>query len=180
VRAHPAALVAPAAEAFGALTVALILNGALVHDLSQRLTVWIPAAFVIARALWAASEWPGSYFVVTSERILVLSGIGRRAVATTPLSDLTDLTLVRSFGGRLAGYGTFCYGPAGRERVLFSPVPYPEQLYLVICDILHPSADSGCRAGPDPDADPDSDRDEHGDPGSPDRDSNVSERTDIG
>jgi hypothetical protein len=138
IRKHPAVLLTPAAEASGALAIALILNGALVHGLAQRLIVWIPAAFLIVQSLWAAGDWLVRYFAVTSERILLVGGLARRTVVMAPLSDLKDLTVGRSFAGRLLGYGTFYDG----RQVLLTYVPYPEQLYLLLCDAVYPSGNA--------------------------------------
>lgn len=142
IRRHPAVLFTPAAEGFSALAVALILNGALVHDLSQRLIVWIPAGFLIAQALLAIADWFARYFVVTSVRILFVGGLARTTVAETSLAGLGDLTLGRSASGRLFGHGTLYYDGAGRTRVLSRHVAYPEQLYREICALLHPSANT--------------------------------------
>ncbi|HEY2551693.1 MAG TPA: PH domain-containing protein [Streptosporangiaceae bacterium] len=163
IRRHPAVLVTPAAEAFGALSVALILNGALVTDLAQRLIVWIPAAFLIAQSTWTAADWFLRFLVVTSGRVLFVGGLGRRTVQATPLSEIKDLALDRTAGGRLLGFGTLSFGLPGRTRVLCNFVPYPEQLYLAMCGLIYPSGVSA-----------DDDHDEAS------RDNNAGEGPDIG
>jgi hypothetical protein len=48
----------------------------------------------------------------------------------------------RSFPGRLLGYGEFIVESAGQDQALRNVefIPYPEQLYLLICGMLFPSS----------------------------------------
>jgi hypothetical protein len=58
---------------------------------------------------------------------------------------VTDMTFQRSFPGRVFGYGTFVLESAGQGQALSKVdfIPYPEQLYLEVCDLLFPSKDPG-------------------------------------
>ena len=61
-----------------------------------------------------------------------------------PLTKVTDMSFRRSFAGRLLGYGEFIVESAGQDQALRNVefIPYPEQLYLLICGMLFPSSAS--------------------------------------
>ena len=67
-----------------------------------------------------------------------------------PMSKVTDMSFRRSFGGRLLGYGELIVESAGQNQALdrVPYIPYPEQLYLLVCGILFPS---GADDEPEPD-----------------------------
>jgi len=90
---------------------------------------------LMLRLIWQAINWAVDYFVITSERILLTSGVFTRSVAMMPLSKVTDMSFHRTFAGRLLGYGEFVVESAGQDQALRSidHIPYPEQLYLVVC-----------------------------------------------
>jgi uncharacterized membrane protein YdbT with pleckstrin-like domain len=87
-------------------------------------------------------NWTVDYFVVTSERLLLTTGILTRRVNMMPMTKVTDMRFERSFAGRLLGYGEFIFESAGQDQALQNVdfLPYPEQLYLLICEILFPSS----------------------------------------
>jgi hypothetical protein len=101
------------------------------------------------RLIWKAVNWSVDYFVVTSERLLLTTGFLTRDVNMMPLTKVTDMSFRRSFPGRLLGYGEFIVESAGQDQALRNVefIPYPEQLYLLICGMLFPSS------APDPDDD---------------------------
>lgn len=150
MRRHPTLLFIPAAEGVGGLAVAFIVNGALITDLTARVAVWAGAAFLIYQMLSSVANWFAHFFVVTSHRVLVVRGLGRRTVEMTPLTNLTDMTFGRSLGGRMLGYGTFYLPSGNRKQVLVDYVPYPEQVYLEISGMLFGSDDEESIVGPDP------------------------------
>jgi hypothetical protein len=144
VRKHLGSLLVPAADAAGAVAIALALTGTLAHSSSFKLVIWVPTALLVGQLLWTAIGWPVEYVVVTPERMLLISGTLRRKVSMIPLGQLVNIKFERSFAGRLLGYGSFIDGSGGRDKVICEHVPYPEQLYLEICGMLFPtSADHG-------------------------------------
>jgi uncharacterized membrane protein YdbT with pleckstrin-like domain len=88
--------------------------------------------------LWQAINWAVDYFVVTSHRFILTTGLLNRKVAMMPLAKVTDMTFQRSFLGRILGYGTFILESAGQDQALSTVdfIPYPEQLYLEVCSLL--------------------------------------------
>jgi uncharacterized membrane protein YdbT with pleckstrin-like domain len=136
VRRHPAVLLVPSAQAVAGLLAAFILSATLLRG--QTVLIWIVWglwALLMARLIWQAINWAVDYFVITSERILLTSGVFTRSVAMMPLSKVTDMSFHRTFAGRLLGYGEFVVESAGQDQALRSidHIPYPEQLYRVVC-----------------------------------------------
>jgi len=136
VRRHPAVLIVPSAQAIGGLLVAAVLSATVLRHQTVLIgIVWAVWAVLMARLIWKAINWAVDYFVITSERILLTSGVFTRSVAMMPLSKVTDMSFRRSFGGRMLGYGDFVVESAGQDQALrtIDHIPYPEQLYLVVC-----------------------------------------------
>jgi membrane protein YdbS with pleckstrin-like domain len=136
VRRHPAVLLAASAQAIGGLLAAAVLSATVLrgHTLIAGI-VWAGWAVLFLNLLWKTANWAVDYFVITSERILLTSGLFTRSVAMMPLSKVTDMSFHRSFTGRMLGFGQFEVESAGKDAVLrtIDHIPYPEQLYLIIC-----------------------------------------------
>jgi uncharacterized membrane protein YdbT with pleckstrin-like domain len=144
VRKHPAVLLAPIVWAVGGLIVAAVLSDTLLkHHSTLMLLVWIGWGLIFLRFLWEAMNWSVDYFVVTSHRFILTSGLLNRKVAMMPLVKVTDMTFRRTLPGRLFGYGTFVLESAGQDQALSRVdfIPYPEQLYLEVCALIFPSKD---------------------------------------
>ena len=136
VRRHPAVLLVPSAQAVGGLLAAAVLTATILrgHALFEAI-VWVGWGVLMARLVWDAVNWAVDYFVITSDRILLTSGVFTRSVAMMPLSKVTDMSFHRTFAGRMLGYGEFVVESAGQDQALrrIDHIPYPEQLYLVVC-----------------------------------------------
>jgi uncharacterized membrane protein YdbT with pleckstrin-like domain len=146
VRMHPAVLLAPVAWAVIGLVLAAVLSDTLLrHNSALTWIVWAIWGLVFLRFLWAAINWAVDYFVVTSHRFILTSGLFSRKVAMMPLVKVTDMTFQRSALGRLLGYGTFILESAGQDQALSTVdyIPYPEQLYLEVCALIFPNKDDG-------------------------------------
>jgi uncharacterized membrane protein YdbT with pleckstrin-like domain len=98
--------------------------------------------------IWKAINWAVDFFVVTSHRILLTSGVLTRKVAMMPLTKVTDMSFQRTFAGRLLGFGEFIVESAGQDQALrnIDHIPYPEQLYLEVCGMLFGSGDEASAA----------------------------------
>ncbi len=146
VRRHPAVLIGPIALTVGGLILAVVLSDTLLlHQSTAMLVTWIVWGFLLLRLLVKAGNWAVDYFVVTSHRMILTSGLITRKVAMMPLVKVTDMTFQRSFLGRMLGYGTFILESAGQDQALSTVdhIPYPEQLYLEVCALIFPSKDRG-------------------------------------
>ncbi len=142
VRQHPAVLLAAGSQALAGLLVAGLLSLTVFkHNHLLLAIVWIAWAVLLLRLIWKAINWAVDYFVITSQRLMLTTGLLTRKVAMMPMSKVTDMSFRRSFGGRLLGYGELIVESAGQnqalDRVPF--IPYPEQLYLLVCGILFPA-----------------------------------------
>jgi hypothetical protein len=140
VKSHPAVLIAASAEAVSSVAMALILNGTLAHTPGLKLVVFVPVVFLWIRLAFAVVRWLVDFIVVTPQRLLNITGFFYRKVESTPLDQISDISLERRFSGRLLGFGDLVTNSGGTRKVVASGVPYPEQLYLEISAMLHPDA----------------------------------------
>ena len=150
VRRHPALLMGPALLTLGGLIAAVVLSDTVLKSQAWLVyLVWIGWGIVLVRLIWKAMGWAADYFVVTSQRMMLTSGVLTRKMAMMPLAKVTDMSFERSFWGRLFGYGEFILESAGQDQALrvVDHIPYPEQLYLEVCNLIFPSRDHGDLAG---------------------------------
>jgi uncharacterized membrane protein YdbT with pleckstrin-like domain len=106
VRFHPAVLIKPVAITLAALAIALLITLAPVNGM-VRLVIWLLFLGVL---LWLGTRiwvWLEDYFVVTSQRLLLTTGLITRTVNMMPLTKVTDMSFKRSTWGRILGYGEF-------------------------------------------------------------------------
>jgi uncharacterized membrane protein YdbT with pleckstrin-like domain len=138
VRKHPAELAGPLILVSGGLVAA----GELTRRSVRPKIVWGAYLSVLLYFLQRVAAWQATYFTVTDRRMILVSGFVVRKVAMMPLTKVTDMSFQRSALGRLLGYGEFIVESAGEEQALRSInfLPYPEQLYLQVCDLLFPGA----------------------------------------
>jgi uncharacterized membrane protein YdbT with pleckstrin-like domain len=141
VRQHPAVLIPPSAAALGGLLVAGVLSATVVHGVLSAI-IWLAWGVLLVRLIWKAVNWSVDYFVVTSERLLLTRGFLTRRVNMMPLTKVTDMSIKRTVPGRMLGYGEFIVESAGQDQALrnVTYIPYPEQLYLLVCGMLFPSS----------------------------------------
>jgi uncharacterized membrane protein YdbT with pleckstrin-like domain len=139
VRFHPAVLIRPVAEVLGGLAIAGLVSTTIAHgNGTVILIIWLAWLVLVGRLLIKIFNWLEDYFVVTSQRILLATGIFTRTVNMMPLSKVTDMSFRRSTMGRLLGYGEFVVESAGQDQALrrVDHLPYPEQLYLEVCGLI--------------------------------------------
>src|SRR5487761_1113781 len=144
VRKHPAVLVGSIALVVGGLILAAVLTEVIGrHSGYALLVIWLAWLVLLLYLLVRIVEWFENYFVVTSQRMLLTSGLVTRKVAMMPLVKVTDMSFQRNFQGRLLGYGTFILESAGQDQALrvVDHLPYPEQLYLEVCGLIFPGKD---------------------------------------
>jgi uncharacterized membrane protein YdbT with pleckstrin-like domain len=152
VRQHPAVLLTVGVQTLAGLLVAGVLSATIAHSTQLFLAIlWIAWAVLLLRLIWKAINWAVDYFVITTERLLLTTGLLTRKVAMMPLSKVTDMSFQRSFGGRLLGYGELIVESAGQNQALdhVPYIPYPEQLYLLVCGMLFPSGLEEAGSAPD-------------------------------
>lgn len=138
-RFHPVVLVRPVAEVLGGLALAGLLSTTIVHgNGTAMLIIWGAWLVLVGRLLFKVYQWLEDYFVVTSQRLLLTTGVLTRNVNMMPLTKVTDMSFKRSAMGRFLGYGEFVVESAGQDQALrrVNYLPYPEQLYLEVCGLI--------------------------------------------
>jgi membrane protein YdbS with pleckstrin-like domain len=153
VRRHPAVLIGPSMLALAGLLAAAVLSATVLHSNGTlAAVVWLAWLGLFVNLIWKAINWAVDFFVVTSHRILLTTGVFTRKVAMMPLTKVTDMSFQRSFAGRMLGYGEFIVESAGQDQALrnIDHIPYPEQLYLEVCEMLFGSDTPDAESEPDP------------------------------
>ncbi|MBV9793942.1 MAG: PH domain-containing protein [Actinobacteria bacterium] len=141
VRKHPAVLLKPILIVLVGLVIAAVISTTIArHQAGVVGFVWIAWALLLLYLVEKVWEWSQDYFIVTSRRMLLATGVITRKVAMMPLVKVTDMSFQRSTLGRLLGYGEFVLESAGQEQALrvVDHLPYPEQLYLEVCGLIFP------------------------------------------
>ena len=139
VHQHPAVLIRPIFEVLVGLAIAGWLTTVFAKSNNVAvLIIWILWGIVFIRLIIKVVEWAETYFVVTSQRFLLATGLVTRKVNMMPLSKVTDMSFQRSAWGRILGYGEFIIESAGQDQALnkVDHLPYPEQLYLEVCGLI--------------------------------------------
>jgi uncharacterized membrane protein YdbT with pleckstrin-like domain len=152
VRRHPAVLIGPSLLTLGGLLVAAVVSATVLQGKDGVIAfVWLAWLVLFLWLVWKAINWAVDFFVVTSSRILLTSGVFTRNVAMMPLTKVTDMSFRRTVPGQLFGYGEFIVESAGQDQALskIDHIPYPEQLYLEVCGMLFGSNDDQAEAEPD-------------------------------
>ncbi len=117
VRPHPVVLARH--------VVAPLITIAVFAAFPNSLTLTILVVF-LARFSWDFGLWWVDRYILTTERILSLSGIITKSVISMPLGKITDLAYSRTLAGRLLGYGSInleSAGQRGLEKIEFLPDP---------------------------------------------------------
>jgi uncharacterized membrane protein YdbT with pleckstrin-like domain len=146
VHQHPAVLIMPIFWVLLGLAIAGLLSSSLAHGNGYvLLAIWILWGIVFLRLVVKAIEWAETYFVVTSQRLVLTTGLVTRKVNMMPLGKVTDMSFQRTATGRIFGYGEFIVESAGQDQALshIRFLPYPEQLYLEVCGLIFKDKDDG-------------------------------------
>jgi uncharacterized membrane protein YdbT with pleckstrin-like domain len=139
VHQHPAVLIRPIFEVLIGLAIAGWLTTVFAKSNGVAvLIIWLLWGIVFLRLVVKVIEWGETYFVVTSQRFLLATGLVTHQVKMMPLAKVTDMTFERSAMGRILGYGEFILESAGQNQALerVKHLPYPEQLYLEVCGLI--------------------------------------------
>jgi uncharacterized membrane protein YdbT with pleckstrin-like domain len=106
-RRHPATLIAPIILGVAGLTAALLYTASSRNNGIIVILIWSAFGLLVMNLIYKALDWWAACFVVSSKRMLLITG-----VVTRLLSDSLDLDKVRDIGfersviGRLLGYGS--------------------------------------------------------------------------
>src|ERR1700753_2224745 len=106
VRKHPAVLLKPIAITLAGLVIAALISTTVARSNSEVIGfVWLAWAILLLYLVYKVFLWSQDYFIVTSRRMLLATGLITRKVAMMPLVKVTDMSFQRSSMGRLLGYG---------------------------------------------------------------------------
>jgi membrane protein YdbS with pleckstrin-like domain len=142
VRRHWAALLWPAAQLLAALLIGSFLGAWLSpgtnSDPVDTLAFLVVMVFLV-RFGWKLFEWQIDRIVVTNRRVIEVSGLITRRVASMPLAKVTDLTYQRTPLGRGLGFGELILESAGQKQALdaITYIPRPDQFYRAFADLLN-------------------------------------------
>ena len=139
VHQHPAVLIKPIFWVLLGLAIAGWLSNSLANgNGTVILIIWILWLIPLAWLIWRIIDWVLTYFVITSQRLLLARGFPTRRVDMMPLTKVTDMSFNRSPVGQILGFGEFVVESAGQDQALrhIEYLPYPEQLYLEVCGLI--------------------------------------------
>jgi uncharacterized membrane protein YdbT with pleckstrin-like domain len=142
VRRHWAALLPSAAQLLAALLIGSFLGTLLgpgsTSDPVDTFVFLVVMVFLI-RFAWKLFEWQIDRIVVTNRRIIEVSGLVTRRVASIPLAKVTDLTYRRTVLARALGFGELILESAGQKQALdaITYIPRPDEFYRAFAELLN-------------------------------------------
>jgi hypothetical protein len=144
VHYHPAVLVGPVGLAIAGLVAAVVSSSISAFSSDALLIIWLAWGLLLLYAIGKILGWIGSYFALTSQRLVVVKGLLTRDVISMPNVKVTSTRFRRPFMGRVLGYGQFII-EADRTQPVWTInfMPYPEQLYLEITGLGLPGSGPG-------------------------------------
>jgi hypothetical protein len=150
-RCHPGALAGPFVVVAAGLVGAAVLSNISKFSSEALLIVWLIWGLLLLYLVGKITGWAVNYFVITSHRLMVLTGVLTRDVASMPLTFAAGLKLRRTMPGRLIGYGHLIFEARGQDQALrrVNFVPYPEQLFLELSGMIY-GTDTGEEPEPTP------------------------------
>ena len=87
-------------------------------------------------------KWRTTHFVVTSERVVMRSGVLARQGRDIPLARINDVSFQHTFFERLLGCGTLVVESAGeRGQVTLTDIPRVEKTQRVVYDLVDKADD---------------------------------------
>jgi uncharacterized membrane protein YdbT with pleckstrin-like domain len=141
VRKHPWVLARSFLEALAAMVAATLIGFVLSPDSSTDVVdtiVGLVAVIFSGRFVYRLWEWWDNRVIVTAQRIIEVSGVITRRVASMPLSKVTDMTYRRTILGRLLGFGDLVLESAGQKQALESidHLPAPDHFYRTVTALV--------------------------------------------
>jgi len=130
VRVHPAIIGGPMILVVAGLAVAGVLSKVGHANSELLIIIWVAWGVLLLRAFWKLN-WFFDYFVVTSTRLLIATGLANRTVRSISFSDVGAIVLHRSIEGRVFGYGDITVKAAKAEETLpkMRLIPFPQEVY---------------------------------------------------
>ncbi len=142
VRRHWASLMGVMTQTFGVVIVAFVLSQLLSgagDDLwVVQSVLWYVAAAAVLRFIWKALEWWVELIIITNKRFMITSGLVVTKISMMPITKVTDMSYLRTLGGRMLGYGTLRVESAGQKQDLerVDYLPKPEATFDAISELI--------------------------------------------
>ena len=126
---------------FVELLVVLALAGYLLaqgfSSTADWVVVGVAAVLVLALFVVPLLKWRTTHFVVTTERVVMRSGVLGRQGRDIPLVRINDVSFHHSFFERLLGCGTLVVESAGeRGQVTLTEIPRVERVQRTVYDLV--------------------------------------------
>jgi uncharacterized membrane protein YdbT with pleckstrin-like domain len=144
------AIIAPATLIIAGLAFAgFVTAAAATSSVGLIRLVWVLWAVLFAWQGWKIATWWRRYFVVTENRLMLITSLLDTDVGMMPLAKVTDMRLRVTTFGRVLGYGEFIVESAGQDQALSRVpfVPYPSEMYQRILSLIFEKKPAG--AGPE-------------------------------
>ena len=111
----------------------LLPDSVLLDNLAFYLALVAVIRFTILTILWWIER-----IVITDKRVMLAQGIITHRVGMMPLGKVTDLTVERTLGGRMCGYGPIVGESAGQIQALnrIEYMPQPEEVYEALSELV--------------------------------------------
>jgi hypothetical protein len=150
-RRHWAVLIEPTVKF---LPLLLVGGWLLLLDPDNRVSTTAGMLVLVVAVTYLAlrvGEWWMRHFIVSTRRVLLISGIIVRTVTLLPLRRITDLTWKETALGQILGYGTFRFESAGQQQALsqITFLPGADVLYRRVSALLFSSDWGGAAASGD-------------------------------
>lgn len=136
----------PALTTVGSFAVfVLIVLGA--ESSMRGIVLWLFWGWVLVagRFVWKFLEWKREWLLMTSLRMMTVTGFVVQRVATMPRDKVTDLGYRTNLLGQILGYGTFHFESAGQDQELSTVhyIPDSDALYrTLMADLFRPGGES--------------------------------------
>ncbi len=110
--------------------------------------VGVGTALFVLKFLWRVWQWRATKTILSTRRVMQMSGVVARKVSSIPLVRLTDLTYRRPILGRVLGYGHLMVESGGAERgmVHLDYLPRPDDFYRALARLLGTNSGAGSQA----------------------------------
>ncbi len=150
---HWKMLVLPVLELLAVCGLAGFLLAVVNDDVGRYLILGVAALLVLVFVLVPFLRWRTTHFVVTTERVVMRSGILSRSGRDVPLVRINDVSFSHTFFERLLGCGTLVVESAGeRGQVTLTDIPKVERVQRTVYDLVDQASDSAIGRAQRPEA----------------------------
>jgi uncharacterized membrane protein YdbT with pleckstrin-like domain len=117
---HPIAVIRPVIVILaGALAAGFVTESAVQSgSVGGAGIIWVLWAVLAAWQGWQVANWWRRYFVVTENRLMLITSLLDTDVGMMPLAKVTDMRLHQTTLGHALGYAEFIVESAGQDQAL--------------------------------------------------------------